>query len=411
MRTAGGLRPEVESGDWRIQHVDAGAGDVGGFVATDRAGTRFHLGTSAASQVPGVGGVPLTWLLDRIEDNLGTTASLVWEADGPQRYLASVAYGPFEVRLAYEPRPDVLRWSRAGFVLVTDRRCAGVELHLADPPAGEPSLVRRWSLGYTPADPSGASLLTSVLLTGVAADSTTLDAPALRLGYADAAAPTLTAVPCRDDRAAPPGLGSAADRRTRVELLDWTGDGLPDVVEVAPGGGTRVWPNEAGTWGRPRPIGEVPALADPAAGVALVDLDGNGYADLVRADVPAGGYQPRDADGLRRPVTWSRGPSVAIGAATARLVDLDGDGIGDLVWSTGHGAAARPPHRRRGRLGGAPRRRPAHPVGPTGRPERPARPPRRHDRRRDARHRARRRGRRHVLALPRSRHASATRSG
>ncbi|WP_456844067.1 toxin TcdB middle/N-terminal domain-containing protein [Cellulomonas sp. P5_C6] len=335
LRTAAGLRPEVESGEWRVAHADPAAGDAGGFVATDRSGTRFHLGTSAESRVPGVGGVPLTWLLARIEDNLGTSAELTWEADGAQRYLASVAYGPFEVRLDHEPRPDVLRWSRAGFVLVTDRRCASVELHLAAPPAGEASLVRRWSFGYVAADPSGVSLLASVTLTGVAADSSSLDAPPLRLAYAGASAPRLTAVPCRDERSAPPGLGAAGDRRSRVELLDWTGNGLPDLVEVSPGGVTRVWPDEAGTWGRPRLVGELPQLADAAAGIALVDLDGNGFADLVRSDVPARGYQPRGADGLGRPVTWTRGPSVAIGAAQARLVDLDGDGLGDLVWSNG----------------------------------------------------------------------------
>lgn len=329
----GTLRPEVESGEWRI--APAEAGDGLGLVVTDRTGTRFHMGTTAASRVPGLGGVPLTWLLDRIEDNLAEEATFTWEADGQQRYLAAMAYGPFEVRLDHEPRPDPLRWSRAGFVLVTDRRCSGIELHLAEPAAGEPSLVRRWSLGYDAAAPNEASLLTSVTLTGVAADGSTLDAPPLRLTYAGAAPAVLRAIALRDDRAAPPGLGRAADQGTRVELVDWTGNGLADLVEVGAGGVGRVWPNQAGTWGRPFGIGELPQLADPSAAVGLVDLDGNGLADLVRVDVPASGYQPRTASGLARPVTWSRGPSVAIGSPDARLVDLDGDGIGDLIWSTG----------------------------------------------------------------------------
>jgi RHS repeat-associated protein len=335
VRTPDGLRPEVESGDWRIAPADGGSGDGAGFVVTDRAGTRYHLGTTAGSRVPGVGGVPLTWLLERIEDNLGESAVFSWLADGPQRYLESVAYGPFVVRLDYEPRPDPLRWSRAGFVLVTDRRCAGIELHLGAPPGAEPSLVRRWSLAYEAAVPSGVSLLAGVTLTGVAADGATLDAPPLRLTYSAAGPATLRAMPCHDDRSAPPGLGRAADRGTRVELVDWTGDGLADLVEVGAGGVARVWPNHAGAWGRPFGIGDVPQLADPTAAIGLVDLDGNGFADLVRADVPASGFQPRTADGLARPVTWSRSPSVAVGAPGARLTDLDGDGVGDLVWSTG----------------------------------------------------------------------------
>ncbi|MGY4765846.1 SpvB/TcaC N-terminal domain-containing protein, partial [Kribbella sp. CWNU-51] len=201
VRTAGGLRPEVESGEWRIAPATGPAGDGLGFLATDRTGRRFHLGTTAASRIPGLAGVPLTWLVDRIEDNLGEAATFTWEADEAQRYLATVAYGPFEVRLDYEPRPDALRWSRAGFVLVTDRRCRGVELHLSSPPAGEPSLVRRWTLGYSASVPSEASLLTTVTLTGVASDGTTLDAPPLRLEYTAAAAPALRALPPEDEGA------------------------------------------------------------------------------------------------------------------------------------------------------------------------------------------------------------------
>ena len=71
VRTTGGLRPQVETGEWRIAPDTGPSGDGLGFVATDRAGTRFHLGTTAAARIPGPGDVPLSWLLDRIEDNLG----------------------------------------------------------------------------------------------------------------------------------------------------------------------------------------------------------------------------------------------------------------------------------------------------------------------------------------------------
>src|SRR5664280_3250970 len=61
----GVLRPQVDTGDWPL----AAAG--GGYVATDRAGTRFHLGTTPASRIEGLGGGTWAWLLDAVEDNLG----------------------------------------------------------------------------------------------------------------------------------------------------------------------------------------------------------------------------------------------------------------------------------------------------------------------------------------------------
>src|SRR6202021_36863 len=58
----GTLRPQVETGDWRIEAL----GD--GFVPTDRAGTRFHLGATPDSRIPGIGGGTWAWLLHEIED-------------------------------------------------------------------------------------------------------------------------------------------------------------------------------------------------------------------------------------------------------------------------------------------------------------------------------------------------------
>ncbi|MDQ2757971.1 MAG: hypothetical protein M3Y71_15690, partial [Actinomycetota bacterium] len=250
----GALVPEVATGDWRLEaHGD-------GWLATDRAGTRFHLGTTDDSRVSGLGGGTWAWLLHEIEDNLGERTTFTWRADGPQRYLDRVAWGPFELRLGYEPRPDVLRWGRGGFLLTTTDRCSGMELHLPDAPV---SLVRRWTLSYTASPVNGTSQLTSVTLRGVAADGTTLDAPPLTLSYGEPADPTLRRVDPEDDRCAAPVL----DGTGRVELLDWTGTGTADVVAFGTGGVARVWPNHGGRLGRPVSGGEVPSMAAPLARV------------------------------------------------------------------------------------------------------------------------------------------------
>ncbi len=320
---AGGLHPQVDSGDWRVSAAAAG------YVVTDRAGTRFMLGTTPDSQMSGPTGVPWAWLLHSIEDNLGNAAALRWEEDGDQRYLASIAYGPYEVRLQYEQRPDVLRWALAGALVLTTRRCVAVELHLLADPAG--TLVRRWSLSYEQADPNGQSLLVEVALTGVDATGAQLAAPPLKLRYTTPDVARLVRLGSVDAGAVPPPL----DGTGRVELVDWDGDGLPDVLALSPHGEARVWRNRVGRWDRPELVGNVSRLSDPAAHLGLADLDGDGLADLVRLDRPAGGYQPRTVTGLAHPVSWARSPSVALGAPTAKLADLDGDGLPDLLWSSG----------------------------------------------------------------------------
>jgi RHS repeat-associated protein len=321
----GTLRPEVETGEWRV----GTSGD--GFLATDRAGTRYELGTTPDSRIPGIGDAMWSWLLARIVDNLGNAVEFTWRAAGSQRYLERVAYGPFEVLFHYGPRPDPLRFGRGGFLLVTDERCTSIELRI---PADAEPLVRRWDLGYARAEPNGMSLLASVTLTGRAADGTELTAPGLTFDYSSPRDPTLQRMGVADAGAMPPALGGA-NGRGRVELVDWNGDGLPDVIEFGTSGLARVWPNDAGTWARPISAGLVPQLAGPSARAGLVDLDGDGVADVVRVDRPLEGYQPRTPTGFGRPVTWRRAPAVALGDASCRLADLDGDGVPDMAWSAG----------------------------------------------------------------------------
>ncbi len=315
----GSLHPEVDAGDWRL------VADGDGFVATDRAGTRHRLGGDATSRIPGLGGAPWGWLLTESEDNLGERTAYHWRAAGAQRYLESIAWGPFEVRLLWEPRPDVIRWGRGGFLLETAERCAGLELRL---PAEASPLVRRWDLAYTQAVGNGASLLSAVTLTGFAADGTSLTAPPLSLGYAADESVTLRRLDPVDARSAPPCLTGSG----RVELIDWTGTGTADVIAFAADGAARVWPNEGGRLGRPVAAGTVPALGGPLSRSGLVDVDGDGIADLVRADVPLARYQTRTAAGFGAARTLGAAPAVAPGDPRARLADFDGTGSAGLLW-------------------------------------------------------------------------------
>ena len=71
-----------------------------------------------------------------------------------------------------------------------------------------------------------------------------------------------------------------------VYLADMTGDGLTDVV-LASGGGVTYWPARAdGGWGTATELSPAPAFSrnhDPNR-LFLVDVDGDGCADLVYVD-------------------------------------------------------------------------------------------------------------------------------
>ncbi|WP_233223608.1 SpvB/TcaC N-terminal domain-containing protein [Amycolatopsis sp. CA-128772] len=168
-----------------------------GYLLTTRSGLRHFLG-------PGEGSA---WYLDRTEDPFGTAATFGWAHHSGQAYLTRVSYGPYEVEFSYESRPDVLRWGRGGTLVTTALRCARIDLRVPD---GTRPLVRRWTLGYDADDVTGASLLTSVALSGFDTQGAETAAPLLRLAYA-----TVEAAPPRRVQ-----LAARAHSGTGVSLLD-----------------------------------------------------------------------------------------------------------------------------------------------------------------------------------------------
>jgi RHS repeat-associated protein len=324
----GAYRPQVDSGAWRAQPLG------GGFRLTDRAGLYYDLGTTPGARVSDPANLAhvYAWQLETISDALGNTVQFSWQSDGPQRYLQSVSYGQYKLVFSYATRPDVTRTAQPGFALPLGLRCTSVELQL--PGAAQP-VLRRWELGYTQDPANAVSLLQSVLLTGFDATGGQLAAPPLTFGYSGFGLPRLVSL--RGSDTALPTL--ARQPVSRVELVDWNGDGLPDVIEIGAGGRATVWANMGDQSLRgPSAAGSVPLFASPQAQVAFVDMDGDGFADLIRADGPLSGYVPRlDGAGFGIPVSWRQAPSAAPAAANTRLADLNGDGIVDLISSSPRG--------------------------------------------------------------------------
>ena len=185
----------MDGGAWRIRKE----GD--GFRLTDRGGLQYLMGTQPGGRLSDAdnAGRDFAWHIERIEDVLGNAAVFTWIRDGKQLYPQSIAYGVYEVRFRYVSRPDVVRWGRAGFLVVTGLRCASIELRM---PAEAQPVVRRWSLGYKQHPANGCSVLSAVTLRGIDALGSELDAPTLTLQYSAPGKRTLTRFRNRDDSAA-----------------------------------------------------------------------------------------------------------------------------------------------------------------------------------------------------------------
>jgi RHS repeat-associated protein len=326
----GSLRPEVDGGVWRAEKLGSG------FRLTDRDGKYYDLGTQPAARIadPVDPRRVYAWQLETISDALGNSVQFTWLADGAQRYLQTVAYGQYALEASYAARPDVLRTGRPGFTLSTGLRCTQMELQLVG--AAQP-VLRRWSFGYARDPANGVSLLESVVLTGFAPDGGQLNAPPLQFGYSQFGDPNLLQLGSGD--AALPTL--ARQGAGRVELVDWNGDGLPDVVEFGSDGNASVWTNGGNeTFTGPSRVGVTPLAASAQATLAFADMDGDGFADLIRLDRPLAEYVPRiEPGGFGEPVTFTQAPASIPGATNVRLLDLTGDGSVDLMSSSQSGLA------------------------------------------------------------------------
>ncbi len=310
---SGGWRPEVDTGDWRVARRGFGRRRIRrDRPRGDALRPGDHRRQPHRRSPPGS---PWSWLAaSQVEDNLGAHRNA---SRGAPRARSAISKRSTTACTASPSRtnraPTASAWTRGGFVCATDERCATIELRIPD--ATRPRWCGAGNLAMRRSEPSGASLLSTVTMTGVAADGTELSTPPLTMRYTTPTAPRLVRIAARDAGSAPP----AFDGRGRVELIDWDGDGVADVLEIGTGGDARVWANLGGAWDRPRTVANLPQLAatPPAPGwsTSTATAAPTRCASTCRRRATS----PADAMDFGRPVQWSRAPSVPLGAPTTRL--------------------------------------------------------------------------------------------
>ena len=308
----GRFRPEVDTANWLIRR------DGDGWVVVTKDGTRYRLGQSANARVEADGRVA-TWLLQTTTDPNGQEILYRYREEGPQRYLERVTYGPFDVRVEYGRRPDVITSRRTGFVVKTALRAEQIRVLSQRDGTHE---LRRYELSYIAPEPRRLSLLHRIQLVAGSGD-TRAAMPPVTLDYTplDLAPGALEVFSTTGDITPPPlSEGNAS-------LVDLAGDGLQDVISTD-AFGTIYWRNlGAGRFAAPeriRPLPGLLGLGDEA--VQFIDVEGNGTADLLVGGTAAG-YLPNAAALDWEPfVQYALTLPFDLNDPNLRLTDIDGDG-------------------------------------------------------------------------------------
>jgi RHS repeat-associated protein len=233
---------------------------------------------------------------------------------------------------AWLRRPDPFSTYRPGFEVRTYRLCRRILMfhHFPrEPGVGCDCLVRSTDFGYTTSPI--ASFLVSATQRGYRRDGTGYicrSMPAVEFGYSQAIIDdTIHDVDGGTLENLPMGIDGAAYR-----LVDLDSEGLEGVLADTEGG-WRYKPNlGGGRFGRMRLTGSRPSTAALSSGSQkLLDLAGDGSLGLVSFSGPTPGFFER-TDGTWEVFRPFRSlPQIAWDDPGVRMVDLTGDGVADVL--------------------------------------------------------------------------------
>ncbi|TMQ13274.1 MAG: toxin [Deltaproteobacteria bacterium] len=239
-------------------------------------------------------------------------------------------------------RPDPFSSCRATFEVRTYRLCRrALMFHRFAELGAAPCLVRSTDFTYADArvrTPDGAfdqgpvaSYLASVTQAGYIRTGTSYERaalPPLELGYTQPIVHDALQVLSRDRASGVP----YGPRGSGARWVDLDGEGIPGALTA----GDRAWYYRANLGGGelapPALQHSLPAAAELGADAQLLDLDGDGNLDLVSYAPPLAGYFARTPDHDWAPFApLGQLPAIDWSDPNLRFLDLDGDGFPDVL--------------------------------------------------------------------------------
>jgi RHS repeat-associated protein len=306
-----------------------------GWKIEDRNGIVHLLGISPQAQIapPGEPTRVMEWLLESSKDVSGNEIKYTYQIDEGFAYPKTINYAIYEIRFHYSSRSDIRHDGRAGFSRMRRLLCTKLELVLNPGQIGE-RVIRSWVFGYKIAPISAVSLLATINLTshGIAPDgSEDVHRPIVTFDYSTFDPMAYRIQLMTGEGGLPPAL-SESD----IALVTLDNAPLPGIL-MNRNGREYYWRNQGnGRWASPYPLRQAPlATSFSRSGLAFVDMDGSGTADLMVAekDTVQGYYENEGLEGWKNFVAFpkSRKATPEWTNANLRLMDADGDGLIDAI--------------------------------------------------------------------------------
>jgi RHS repeat-associated protein len=235
-------------------------------------------------------------------------------------------------------RQDAFSSYRSGFDIRTYRLCRRVlvfhQFEALDELGGDAVLVRSTDLAYEEAPT--VSYLTRVTHKGYAWNGSSYDVlavPPVDLDYSRA---VFQEAVIDLDAESLQGIPQAVDGRA-YQWVDLDGEGVPGVLSAL--GGCFYYKRNLGQGklAPSRTLLQKPSAATLQGSQQLLDVTGDGLPDLVDFGPPLQGFHPREDDETWGAlVPFAELPNVDFGDPSLRFIDLDGDGFADVMMSGDH---------------------------------------------------------------------------
>ena len=230
-------------------------------------------------------------------------------------------------------RPDPFSTYRPGFEVRTYRRCRRVLMfhHFpGEPGVGADCLVRSTDLTYASTGGSGMTRWprSPTPDTGAGTAATTrASLPPLELRYSPAVIGTHPRLSQETLANLPVGVDG-----TDYQWVDLDGEGLSGIL--ARQGGAWYYKHNlgGGRFAPPQMLTTQPATAGRESRQQLLDLAGDGHLDLAELGGPMPGFYRRTEAGGWQPFRpFQSCPNISWDDPDLRMVDLDGDGLADVL--------------------------------------------------------------------------------
>ena len=339
----------VENGDFRkYEYVDGEWWRV-----TDKFGTIYTFGEATTTRQNKNEQATTTykWMLEEVRDLNDNYISYEYYKDNGQIYPYKIRYtgagssdGIFEVEFSRTYDPDIATSTATGFPVKTYYKISEISVKASG------QLTRHYALSYTDGFKNINRLLSSITESGRDELGATTTLPAYTFTYNDGfdmvwSLDTQFATSSMDDFVATGYCaGDSVWKDLGTRAADINGDGYADQVRSAPGATwtnlnstNRGWNGQVSGWTPPPPF----VYSDWSdAGTRIIDVNGDGFPDLVRSGMESG-WGHASSTALHRgtgQVGWDGDlgiPIVPLFTANVGFGDVDGDSLTDLIQGSG----------------------------------------------------------------------------